>query len=203
MLADVASGASQRDNGNSSQPAGLQTGGHPKKGKKKRNRQLQEGTKALEDTMKSTLDKLCNTSEVCECPKSKTLLAEKSDIIRAQSLKIKNLEGVVCALQRQNEEACKQLESLRMLGKKDEATILRRDKKTAMLDAVISKHSIERQALLSKIHCLKCDMKILKASRNAHATDCKHLIKKVEQQDELICSLRKAQVTDYKNLSRS
>jgi hypothetical protein len=95
MLTDVASGASQRGNGNSSQPAC----GHPKKGKKG-NRQLQEGTKALEDTIKSTLDKLCNTSEVCECPKSKTVLAEKSDIIRAQSLKIKNLEGVVCALQR-------------------------------------------------------------------------------------------------------
>jgi hypothetical protein len=70
-----------------------------------------------------------------------------------------------------------------------------------MLDAVISKHSIERQAHLSKIHCLKCDMKILEASRNAHATDCKNLIEKVVQQDELICSLRKAQVTDYKNLT--
>jgi hypothetical protein len=167
MLADVASGASQRDNGN--------TRGHPKKGgggkirerERERNRQLLEGAKALEDTMKLTLDKLCNTSEICECPKSKTLLAKKSGIIRAQSLKIKNLDGVVCALQRQNEEACKQLESLRILGKKDEATILRRAKKNAMLDAVISKHSIDRQALLSKIHCLKCDMKILEASRNA------------------------------------
>jgi hypothetical protein len=86
-----------------------------------------------------------------------------------------------------------------MLGKKDEATILRRDKKIVMLDAVISKPSTERQALLSKIHCLKCDMKILEASRNAHAIDCKNLIEKVEHKDELICSLRKAEVTDYKN----
>jgi hypothetical protein len=87
-----------------------------------------------------------------------------------------------------------------MFGKKAEATILRRAKKIAMLNAVISKHSIERQALLSKIHCLKCDMKILEASCNTHATDCKNLIEKIEQQDELICSLRKAKVTDYKNL---
>jgi hypothetical protein len=87
-----------------------------------------------------------------------------------------------------------------MLGKKDEATILRRAKKIAMLDAVISKHSIERQALLSKISCLNCDMKILEASRNAHATDCKNLIEKIQQQDELICSLRKVRVTDNKNL---
>jgi hypothetical protein len=35
MLADVASGASQRGNGNSSQPAGLKISGHPKRGKQK------------------------------------------------------------------------------------------------------------------------------------------------------------------------